>query len=90
MSNQALARPSRAPWEEAPGRSPKRGKYGHKENYGTVQGSAGEGRHGIWGMPGGLARRHDGGPLWRETLSRSLMSHDAAELVGGICHGNGY
>ena len=29
------------------------------------------------------------GPLWRETLSRSLWSHDAAELVGGMCHGNG-
>ena len=30
------------------------------------------------------------GPLWRETLGRSLGSHDAAELVGGMCHGNGY
>ena len=29
------------------------------------------------------------GPLWRETLGRSLGSHDAAELVGGICRGNG-
>ena len=29
------------------------------------------------------------GPLWRETLSRSLGSHDATELVGGMCHGNG-
>ena len=29
------------------------------------------------------------GPLWRETLGRSLGSHDATELVGGICHGNG-
>ena len=29
------------------------------------------------------------GPLWRETLGRSLGSHDAAELVGGICHGSG-
>ena len=27
------------------------------------------------------------GPLWRETLGRSLGSHDAAELVG-MCHGN--
>ena len=27
--------------------------------------------------------------LWRETLGRSLASHDTAELVGGICHGNG-
>ena len=29
------------------------------------------------------------GPLWTETLGRSLGSHDATELVGGICHGNG-
>ena len=28
------------------------------------------------------------GPLWRETLGRSLWSHDATEL-GGMCHGNG-
>ena len=27
------------------------------------------------------------GPLWRETLGRSLGSHDAAELVDGMCHG---
>ena len=29
------------------------------------------------------------GPRWRETLGRSLGSHDATELVGGMCHGNG-
>ena len=29
------------------------------------------------------------GPLWRETFERSLGLHDAAELVGEICHGNG-
>ena len=29
------------------------------------------------------------GPLWRETLGRSLGSHDATELVGGACHDNG-
>ena len=28
--------------------------------------------------------------LWRETLDRSLGSHDAAELVGGMCHGKDY
>ena len=27
-------------------------------------------------------------PLWRETLGRSLGSHDATELVGGMCRGN--
>ena len=30
-----------------------------------------------------------GGLLWRETLGRSLGSHDATEPVGGMCHGNG-
>ena len=30
------------------------------------------------------------GPLWRKTLGRSLGSHDATELVGGMWHGNGY
>ena len=29
------------------------------------------------------------GPLWRETLGRSLGSYNATELVGGMCHGNG-
>ena len=29
------------------------------------------------------------GPLWRKTLGRSLGSHDATKLVGGMCHGNG-
>ena len=36
-----------------------------------------------------LARRHDGRPLWRETLGRSLGSHDAAGLVGGMCYSVG-
>ena len=30
------------------------------------------------------------GALWRETLRRSLGSHDAAELVGGMCRGNDF
>ena len=29
------------------------------------------------------------GPLWRETLGRSVGSHDATELVGRMRHGNG-
>ena len=56
----ALARPPRAPWEKAPARSPNPGKCGNEESNGKIQGSAGEVRHGICGMPGGLARRHDG------------------------------
>ena len=49
----ALVRPPRTPWEEAPARSPNPRKCCNEESYGKVQGSAGEGRHGIWGMPGG-------------------------------------
>ena len=29
------------------------------------------------------------GPLWRETLGRSLGSHDVTEHVSGMCHGSG-
>ena len=29
------------------------------------------------------------GPLWKETLGRSLGSHDATELIDRMCHGNG-
>ena len=47
----ALARPPRSPWEEGPAGSPKHGKHGNEESYGKVQGSAGERRHGICGMP---------------------------------------
>ena len=57
----ALTRPPRTTWEETPARSPNPRKYDNEESYGKVQGSAGEERHGICGMPGGVARRHDGG-----------------------------
>ena len=30
------------------------------------------------------------GSLWRETSGRSLGSYNAAVLVGGMCHGNGF
>ena len=30
------------------------------------------------------------GPQWRETLGRSLGSHDEEELVGGMCHCDSY
>ena len=58
----ALVRPPRTPWEEPPARSPNPKKCGNEEIYGKVQGSAGEGRHGICLMPGGLVRRHERGP----------------------------
>ena len=44
----------------------------------------------ICGMPGGVLQGDTMEDLlWRETLGRSLGSYDAAELVGGMCHGNG-
>ena len=75
---------SRAPSTHTVGRSsckilnPR--KYDNEESYCKVQGSAGEG-----------VSQEDTieGPLWRETLARSLESHDAAELVRGMCHGDG-
>ena len=85
----ALTRLPRAPWEKAPAGSPKRTKYGNEESYSKVQGSAGEGRHGICGMPGDFARSHDGGLPVEGGLRRELGSHDAAKLVGGMYHGNG-
>ena len=54
-SIKALAPPPRAPWKEAPVGPPKRGQYDNVESKGRVQGSAGEERHGICGMPGGFA-----------------------------------
>ena len=53
----------RAPWVEAPARSPNPGKYGNEESYGKVQGSAGEERHGICGMPGVSQEDTMKGPL---------------------------
>ena len=41
------------------------------------------------GCPGFSQEDTMGGPLWRESLGRSQGSHDATELVGGMCHGNG-
>ena len=76
----ALARPLRTPWEEAPARSPDPGKCAIEESYGKVQGSAGGGRHGISGMPGGLASRRHGEPPVEGNLRQ--------DLFGGMCHDN--
>ena len=85
----ALARLPLTPWEEAPARSPNPRKGGDEESYDKVEGSAGEGRHDICRMLGFSQEDTLEGPLWRENLGRSLGSHDATELVGGMCHGNG-
>ena len=85
----ALTRPPSTPLEEVPARSPNPRKCGDEESYGKVYGSAGKGRHGICGKLGVSQEDTMEGPLWRETLGRSLGSHDATVLVGGMCHGNG-
>ena len=61
MSNQSSCRLLRAPWEEAPVGPPKLGQRDSEGSYGKVQRSAKEGPHTISGMPGGLARRPNGG-----------------------------
>ena len=40
------------------------------------------------GMLGVYQENKMEGSLWRETLGRSLESHDAVEPVEGTCHGN--
>ena len=74
---------------EAPAGSLKPGQHDNEESHGKDQGSPGKRRHGIWGMPGVLQEDTIEGPLKRETLGKSLGSHDAAERVGVMCHGNG-
>ena len=62
MSNQNSRAPSTHTVGRSSARSPNPGNCAIEKSYGKVEGSAGERRHGICGMPGGLARRHDGGP----------------------------
>ena len=81
-----LTRPPRTPWEEAPARSPNPRKCGNEESYDKVQGSAGEGVHGICRMPGVSQEDTMERPLRRKILGGSLSLHDTAELVGGMCH----
>ena len=47
--------------------------HDNEGSYGKVHGSAGEGRDDICGMPGGLARRHDGGPSVEGDLRQELV-----------------
>ena len=49
-SIKALAHPPRAPWEEAPARSPEPGKHGNEESYGKLQKSARKWCHCICGF----------------------------------------
>ena len=59
VSNQSSRAPFTCTMGKVPARSPNPGKCGNEESYGTIQGSAGEGRRVICRMPGGLARSHD-------------------------------
>ena len=86
---QALARPPRTPWEESPARSPNSRKCGDEESYGKFRGAREKGAMAFVECLGVLQEDTMEGLLWRETLGRSLGSHDATELVGGMCHTNG-
>ena len=76
-------------WEEAPARSPNPKKCGDEESYGKVQGTREDGAMTFVECLEVSQEDTREGPLWREALGRSLESHDATELVGGMCHGNG-
>ena len=85
----ALARPPRAPWETTLARSPNPGKCGNEESYGKIQGRAGERPITFVECLGVSQKDTMRDSLWRVTLGRSMGPHDAVELVGGMCHGNG-
>ena len=88
MSNQSPFAPSPRTVGRSSSRVSKLGKYGNIESYGKVQEIAGERR--VCRMPGRLVMDTMEGPLWRQSLGRSLGSHDVAERVGGMFHGDGY
>ena len=85
----ALARPLRAPWEEAPAGSPKLERTEIKRVMERFGGSREKGAMTFVECLGDSQEGKMEGPLRTETLGRSLESHDAAELVGGTCNGNG-
>ena len=77
----ALTRPPRPPWVEDPARSPNPGKCANEESYGKIQENVGKGRHGICGIPWGVARRHDGGP----PVEGDLRQEPGVAGRGGTC-----
>ena len=89
MSNESFRAPYMCTMGKSSCKISKQWKCGNKVSYGKIQGGAGEGRHGICEILGVSQKDTAEGPLWRETLGRSLGSYDTAELVGGMCHGNG-
>lgn len=56
---------------------------------GQGQGGAGREPGGISGMLGVSNEDNMESSLWRETLSRTLTSHDAVKSIRGTCHNNG-
>ena len=89
MSNESSRAPSSCTVGKSSCKTSEHWKCGNKESYSKIQGGAGEGSHGICGILGVSQKDTTEGPLWRETLVRSLGSYDTVELVGGMCHGNG-
>ena len=77
----ALARPPRAPWEEAPVRPPKPGQHDGEESYGRVQGSVRKGCYAICGISGVLARSHDGEP----PMEGGFRQEPGIAWPGGTC-----
>ena len=83
-----LARPPRTPWEEAPARSPNPESAAIKRAMVRFRGAREKGAMIFVERLGFSQEDTMEGPLWRETLRRSLGSHDATEPVSGMCHGN--
>ena len=81
MSNESSRTPSTCTAGRSFCKISKPSKYGKKERYGKIQGSAGERHHGVGGMPGGLARRHDGGP----PVEGDLRQEPRVAWPGGTC-----
>ena len=84
-----LARPPRAPWEEAPAGFPELGSTAMKKAMVRSRAAREKGAMSFVEYLGASQEDTMEDPLWRETLGRSLESNDAAELVGGMCHVNG-
>ena len=81
MSNQSSRAPSGRTGEKSPARFSNPGKCGNEESYDNLYASAGEGSHGICGMPGGLTGRHDGG----SPVKGDLRQSPGVAWRGGTC-----
>ena len=85
----ALARPPRAPWEELLYDLQNLKHTTMKRAIVSFRGAREKRAMAFVECLGVLQVDTMENPLRRETLGRSLESHDAPEFVGGMCHGNG-